>query len=88
MFPAGTVAVSFEALTNVVVREDPFQFTVAPETNPVPVTVKVNDGPPGAVAAGTIGFRKGTGLLDATSLPGIVSTASNKKTLKTLGLFK
>jgi hypothetical protein len=52
---AGTAAVSFELLTNVVVNALPFQFTLAPLTNPSPVTVNVYAGPLGAVADGVIG---------------------------------
>jgi hypothetical protein len=49
----------------------------------VPVTVKVNAGPPGAVAEGTSGFKNGTGLLLATSLLGIASAARVKQIHKT-----
>jgi hypothetical protein len=76
-------AVSFEELTNAVARGDPFQFTMAPGTNPVPVTVRVNPAPPGTIAEGTIGFRKGTGLLLATSLLGIARAARVKQIHKT-----
>ena len=55
MFAAGTVAVSCELLTKVVVSGMPFQLTVAPETKPVPLTVSVKSGPPGATAEGTSG---------------------------------
>ena len=54
-FPAGTVAVSFEEFTKVVASAPPFQFTLAPLTNPSPVTVNVYAGPLGAVADGVIG---------------------------------
>ena len=60
---AGTFAVNCDALTKVVARALPFQFTVAPETNQVPFAVRVNDGLPGVTAAGTSGWlRKGTGF--------------------------
>jgi hypothetical protein len=65
MLPAGTVAVSFELLTNVVVSAAPFQVTVDPDTNPAPVTVNVYPAPPGAVDAGVIGYNTGTGLFAA-----------------------
>jgi len=55
MFAAGTVAVNCELLTNVVASAVPFQLTTDPETNPVPFTVSVKLGPPGAVAVGTSG---------------------------------
>jgi hypothetical protein len=55
MFEAGTVAVNCELLTKVVLRGVPFQSTADPETNPVPFTVSVKLGPPGAVAVGTSG---------------------------------
>jgi hypothetical protein len=67
---AGIAAVSFEPVTKVVVREEPFQLTVDPATNPVPVTVKVNAGPPGAMAAGTIGSNDGTGFWAADTADG------------------
>jgi hypothetical protein len=63
MSAAGTTAVSRELETNVVVSWEPSQFTVDPETNPVPFTVSVNPDPPGAAAAGTRGWlMKGTGF--------------------------
>ena len=51
----GTVAVSFEPLTNVVAKGVAFQFTAAPETKPVPGTVRVKSPPPGATLMGTSG---------------------------------
>src|ERR1700736_171540 len=48
-------AVSRELVMKLVVRRLPFQFTTAPETNPVPCTVSVNPDPPGAALAGAIG---------------------------------
>jgi hypothetical protein len=60
---AGTVAVNCEPLTKVVANGVPFQFTVAPDTNPVPFTVRVKPGLPGVTAAGTSGWlTNGTGL--------------------------
>ena len=49
---AGIAAVNWEALTNVVVRFDPFHLTVEPETKFVPLTVKVNAGPPAGTVLG------------------------------------
>ena len=60
---AGTVAFNCEALMNRVASALPFQFTTEPETKPVPFTVSVKGGPPGAVASGTKGWLiKGTGF--------------------------
>jgi hypothetical protein len=49
---AGTAAVSWVALTKVVVSPAPFQFTVAPETKFVPVTVRVKAPPPAVAELG------------------------------------
>jgi hypothetical protein len=60
---AGIDAVNCVAETKVVVRLDPFQRTTEPATNPVPLTVSMNDGPREMVA---VGFRLvivGAGLL-------------------------
>jgi hypothetical protein len=53
MFAAGTAAESFSLPTKVVASAAPFQLTVAPEAKPVPWTVRVNPGPPGATLVGT-----------------------------------
>src|SRR5438093_12620278 len=72
IFAAGTVAVSCELLTNVVASGVPFQLTVAPETKPVPLTVSVKSGPPGATAEGTSGWlTNGTGFVCVQALPGV-----------------
>jgi hypothetical protein len=67
---AGTTAVNWELLTNVVASTLPFQCTTDPGTKLVPLTVSVNCAPPGAALAGTSGqLTKGTGLgLCAASL--------------------
>lgn len=52
---ADTVAVSCWLFTNVVASASLFQFTVAPEIKPVPLTVRVKAEPPGATLAGTSG---------------------------------
>jgi hypothetical protein len=47
----------------VVMTFDPFQFTVEPETKPVPFTVSVNAAPSAGVEAGLRPVVAGTGLL-------------------------
>jgi hypothetical protein len=69
MSEAGTLAVNCEWLTKVVASELSFQFTTAPETKPVPFTVRVNPFPPGAVASGARGWLiRGTGFSAAKAL--------------------
>jgi hypothetical protein len=55
MFVAGTIAVNRELLTKVVASALPFQLTTDPETKPVPFTIRLNAGPPGAALVGTSG---------------------------------
>jgi hypothetical protein len=63
MSKAVMTAVNCEPFTKVVVRALQFQFTTEPETKPVPFTVSVNPGPPGAAASGTSGWLTyGTGF--------------------------
>jgi hypothetical protein len=63
MSSARIVAVNCDRLTNVVARGLPFQYTSEPATKPVPFTVRVKLGPPGATLAGTRGLlMKGTGF--------------------------
>src|ERR1700691_4187306 len=63
MAAAGTAAVSCELLTNVVWSDTPFQLTTEVEAKPVPFTVSVTPGSPGAALVGTGGwFSNGTGL--------------------------
>jgi hypothetical protein len=63
MSDARIVAVNWAALTKVVARALPFQFTNEPDTKPVPFTVSVNSAPPGAMASGTSGWLiSGTGF--------------------------
>jgi len=56
-------AVSCVALTTVVVRALPFQFTVEPFTKLLPVTVSVNAAPPATAPAGLKLVSVGAGLL-------------------------
>ena len=51
---AGTAAVTSVPLTNVVVSGVLFNATTAPETKPVPLTVRVNAAPPATTDAGEI----------------------------------
>ena len=60
---AAIAAVTWVALTNVVVLAAPLNFTTAPETKPVPVTVSVKAAPPALALGGTIEISVGTGLL-------------------------
>jgi hypothetical protein len=63
----GTTAVSCELLTKVVASGAVFQSTVAPETKPVPLTVRVIPWLPGAALAGTKGWvTNGTGFPGGT----------------------
>jgi len=63
---AGMAAVSWVALTNVVVRAAPFHFTVAPLTKLVPVTVRVKAGLPAWALFGDSAVMVGTGALPVT----------------------
>jgi hypothetical protein len=49
---AGTAASTWPALTKVVVRGDPFHWTVAPDTKPAPFTASTKAGLPAVPAAG------------------------------------
>src|SRR5439155_320716 len=59
---AGIAAVSWVALTNVVVRAAPFHCTVLPLTKPVPVTVSVNAAPLISALLGLRPVSVGAGL--------------------------
>lgn len=59
---AGTAAVNLVAFTNVVVRAAPFHSTTDVLTKFVPVTVRVNAGPPGLANVGPSEPIDGTGL--------------------------
>src|SRR5438477_80722 len=59
---AGIAAVSWVALTKVVVRVAPFHLTVLPLTKPVPATVSVKAGPPTRALLGVRPVSVGAGL--------------------------
>src|SRR5207253_1243437 len=59
MSAAGIVAVTWVALTNVVVRAAPFHSTVAPETKFPPSATSVKAGPPAVVELGVSAVRVG-----------------------------
>jgi hypothetical protein len=62
---AGTSATSWWTFTNAVLSGVPFQFTTEVGTNPVPFTVSVRPGEPGAAASGRSGWlTSGIGLTD------------------------
>ena len=68
MSEASMAAVTFVALTNVVVRAEPFHFTCVPATKFVPFTVSVNPGPPAVALLGEIEVSVGAGLSTAKLL--------------------
>jgi hypothetical protein len=68
MRAAGTVAVSCVAETNVVVNAVPLQFTVEPLTKLVPLTVKVNPGPPAVAQVGLSEVIVGAALMVITKV--------------------
>jgi len=65
---ADTVAVNWVEEPNVVVSAVPFQFTVEPETKLVPLTVKVNPGPPAVAQVGLSELIVGLALIVITSV--------------------
>jgi hypothetical protein len=69
MSVAKIAAVSCVALTNVVVREFPLNFTCDPFTYPVPFTVKVNAAPPAVAPFGLRDVIVGTGLFTVKVAP-------------------
>src|SRR5262245_62120173 len=62
MSVAGIAAVSWVALTNVVLRAAPFHCTTEPETKLLPLTVSVNAGPPVVALLGDRVVRLGAGV--------------------------
>jgi len=78
------LAVSFDVLTKVVARGLPFQFTTERDVNPVPVTVRVNPGPPGMALVGTKGWSMyGTALAAAA----VTIATQNKKAAQRIFSF-
>lgn len=72
-FAAGTVAVSCVEEPNVVVRADPFHFTVAPATKLLPAAVKVNVAAPAMQEFGLMEFSTGA----ASALLAAANTTRN-----------
>ena len=70
---AGTAAVSWAALTKVVVKAVLLNDTVAPARKPVPVTVKVKAGPPEATVDGEMPVTTGvwTAIVRLTALDAV-----------------
>jgi len=58
---ASTGAVNWFALTTLVASAVWFQCTIASEPNPLPITVKVNAGPPAVAAFGLMLLMAGAG---------------------------
>src|SRR5207237_45177 len=73
MSEAGIAAVTCVGLTRVVVRAPPFQPTLAPMSNPVPVSVSVNPAPPAVALEGDSAVSVGPpalrGRLRAADVP-------------------
>ena len=84
MSAAVIMAVTFVAFTKVLVRLDPFQFTIDVETKLVPVTVRVKAAPPAVVLLGESAVAVGLGLstVNVTALevpppPGFITVTGN-----------
>src|SRR3989454_551024 len=81
MSAAVIAAVSWVALTKVVVRAAPFHCTVLPLTKPVPVAVSVNPAPPAVALVGDTHVSVGAGLFSGNACaaeeppPGVGVTA-------------
>ena len=69
-------AVSWVALTNVVVRLEPFHWMLDPETKPAPAAVSVKDAPPAAVEFGVSEVSEG----DEPFPAGLMANASEPDT--------
>src|SRR4029453_5828412 len=76
MSAAGIAAVSWLALTNVVVRLVPFHLTVAPLAKFEPVTVNVNAGPPACAGLGERELSVGPAAAGVNTMVGSKPVAS------------
>src|SRR6266404_29508 len=72
MSAAVIAAVSWMALTNVVVRAAPFHCTVLPLTKPVPLTVSVKAAPPTVALVGDTDVSVGAGLFSENACAAVV----------------
>src|SRR6267143_5645078 len=72
MSAAVIVAVSWMALTNVVVRAAPFHCTVLPLTKPLPLTVSVKAAPPAVALVGDTDVSVGAGLFSENACAAVV----------------
>ena len=86
MSRAVTVTCSCVALTNVVVRAPPFQFTTEEGVNPAPFTVRVKERPPANAVAGNSEIIDGTGCstLMVPPVPVMVALVPTARTAKRL----
>src|SRR4051812_23548800 len=76
MSAAVTVACNCVALTNVVVRADPFHLTVELLINPLPFTIRLNPTPPALAEDGERELIDGTGLLRTVMVPPLPETVA------------
>src|ERR1035438_10015656 len=67
MSAAGTLAVNWDALTNVVASGAPFHCTLELAVKPAPVTVRVKAAPPGAAALGLRLAREAAAVVEMDS---------------------
>src|ERR1035441_9558526 len=81
MRAAGTLAVNWEALTNVVASGAPFHCTLELAVKPAPVTVRVKAAPPGAAALGLRLAREAAGVVEMDSTSSLEETGPSLKTL-------
>src|SRR6267143_2550975 len=72
MSAAVIAAVSWMALTNVVVRAAPFHCTVLPLTKPLPLTVSVKAAPPAVALVGDTDVSVGAGLFSENACAAVV----------------
>src|SRR5713101_6566305 len=83
---AGMLAVSWVALTNVVVRLPPFHCTTDAGTKPLPVTVRVKAGSPAERVVGEMLVSVGVGLLTlSVAAPEVPPPGAGVETLTLFG---